>query len=49
MAGHMGNAQVTTKNHRLVAIDADKNLLVVKGSVPGPAGGYVIVRGGRMG
>jgi len=49
MAGHMGNAQVTIKNHRLVAIDADKNLLVVKGSVPGPAGGYVIVRGGRMG
>lgn len=43
MAGHMGNCCVTTKGHRLVAIDEEKNLLVVKGSVPGPAGGYVIV------
>ncbi|MGD8499877.1 MAG: 50S ribosomal protein L3 [Phycisphaerales bacterium] len=44
MAGHMGNRRVTTKNHELVAIDEEKNLLVVKGSVPGPAGGYCIVR-----
>jgi len=44
MAGHMGNCRVTTKNHQLVSIDQQKNLLVVKGSVPGPAGGYVIVR-----
>lgn len=47
MAGHMGNCRVTTRNHRLVTIDEEKNLLVVKGSVPGPAGGYVIVRSGR--
>jgi large subunit ribosomal protein L3 len=44
MAGHMGNCRVTTKNHNLVAIDEENNLLVVKGAVPGPAGGYVIVR-----
>ncbi|MHC4423561.1 MAG: 50S ribosomal protein L3 [Planctomycetota bacterium] len=44
MAGHMGNHRVTTKNHNLVAIDKEKNLLVVKGPVPGPASGYVIVR-----
>jgi len=44
MAGHMGDRRVTTKSHSLVAIDEEKNLLVVKGSVPGPAGGYVIVR-----
>jgi large subunit ribosomal protein L3 len=44
MAGHMGNSRVTTKNHNLVAIDKEKNLLVVKGPVPGPASGYVIVR-----
>jgi len=44
MAGHMGSRRVTAKNHSLVAIDEKKNLLVVKGSVPGPAGGYVIVR-----
>lgn len=44
MAGHMGNCRVTTKNHKLVAIDEERNLSVVKGSVPGPANGYVIVR-----
>ncbi len=49
MAGHMGNVRVTTKNHNLVSIDQQKNLLVVKGSVPGPAGGYVIVRSSKKG
>jgi len=44
MAGHMGNCRVTTKNHDLVAIDEEKNLLIVKGSIPGPAGGYCIIR-----
>ncbi|MHC4388092.1 MAG: 50S ribosomal protein L3 [Planctomycetota bacterium] len=44
MAGHMGNSRVTTKNHSLVAIDEQNGLLVVKGPVPGPPGGYVIVR-----
>jgi large subunit ribosomal protein L3 len=43
MAGHMGNCRVTTKNHALVSIDEEKNLLVVTGAVAGPAGGYVIV------
>ena len=49
MPGHMGNCRVTTKNHELVAIDEDKNLLVVKGPVPGPAGGYCIVRSAKKG
>lgn len=49
MAGHMGSCRVTTKNHRLVAIDEQKNLLVIKGSVPGPAGSYVIVRSTNIG
>jgi large subunit ribosomal protein L3 len=49
MAGHMGNRRVTTKNHRLVAIDEEKNLLVVKGAVPGPAGGYCLVRSAKKG
>lgn len=44
MAGRMGGDRITSKNHRLVSIDEEKNLLVVKGSVPGAAGGYVIVR-----
>jgi len=49
MAGHMGNCRVTTKSHRVVSIDEDKHLLVVKGSVPGPSGGYVIVRSSQGG
>jgi len=47
MPGHMGNRRVTTKNHRLIAIDEEKNLLVVKGAVPGPAGGYCLVRNAK--
>lgn len=43
MAGHMGHSRITVKNHELVAIDKEKNLLVVKGSIPGPAGGYCVV------
>jgi len=43
MPGHMGCCRVTTKNHRVVSIDEERNLLVVKGCVPGAAGGYVIV------
>lgn len=47
MAGHMGNVRVTAKNHELVNIDEEKNLLVVKGSIPGPAGGYCIIRSAK--
>ena len=47
MAGHMGNRRITVKNHELVAIDEEKNLLVVKGSVPGPASGYCIIRSAK--
>lgn len=47
MAGHMGNSRITTKNHELVEIDEDRNLLVIKGSVPGPAGSYCIVRSAK--
>ena len=44
MAGRMGGARVTSKNHQVVSIDEEKNLLIVKGSVPGPSGGYVEIR-----
>lgn len=44
MGGHMGDCRVTTKNHVLVSIDEEKNLLVVKGTVPGPAGQYCVVK-----
>jgi large subunit ribosomal protein L3 len=44
MAGRMGNEQVTTLNLEVVEADTERDLLLVKGSVPGPRGGVVIVR-----
>jgi large subunit ribosomal protein L3 len=48
MAGHMGHAQVTVRNLEVIDVDADDNVLVVKGAVPGPNGGYVVVRRARQ-
>jgi large subunit ribosomal protein L3 len=44
MAGHHGNARSTMRNVKLVRIDAENNLLMVNGAVPGPNGGYIIIR-----
>ncbi len=44
MSGHMGHEQVTTLNLEVVEADAERGLVLVKGSVPGPNGGVVIVR-----
>jgi large subunit ribosomal protein L3 len=44
MAGHMGDARVTVRNLEVIDVDAEDNVLVVKGAVPGPNGGYVVVR-----
>ncbi len=44
MAGRFGNERSTMRNLRLVDIDSDRNLLVVRGAVPGPNGGYVVIR-----
>ena len=44
MAGHMGAEQVTVQTLEVVRVDEERNLLVIKGSVPGAAGGDVIVR-----
>lgn len=44
MAGRMGNERVTVQNLRIVSIDPDRNLLLVKGAVPGPTSGMLIVR-----
>ncbi len=43
-AGHMGNEKATTRNLRVISIQGEENLLVVKGAVPGRKGGYVIVQ-----
>jgi len=44
MGGHMGDAQVTVRNLEIIDVDTEDNVLVVKGAVPGPNGGYVVVR-----
>jgi large subunit ribosomal protein L3 len=42
--GHMGNQTVTAKNLKVVKVDTDENLLLVRGSVPGPNGQYIFIR-----
>ncbi len=44
MSGHLGNVRVTTQNLEVVRVDTERNLLLVKGAVPGPAGGDVYIR-----
>ena len=47
MAGHMGAARVTVRNLRVVKVDASRDLMIVRGAVPGPNGAYVLVRKAR--
>lgn len=44
MPGHMGHVRRTVQNLEVVSVDAEKNLLLVKGAVPGPNGGYLVVK-----
>ncbi len=44
MAGHLGNARRTTQNLEVVRVDAERNVLLIKGAIPGAAGSDVIVR-----
>jgi len=44
MAGHMGAARVTVQNLEIVATDSERGLILVKGGLPGPKGGYVLVK-----
>jgi len=44
MAGHMGSERVTTQNLEVVRVDAERNLLLIRGAVPGAPGGHVFVR-----
>ncbi len=43
MPGRMGNGKVTTQNLEVVEVDPEKNLLLIRGSVPGAKGGLVVV------
>lgn len=42
--GHYGVARVTSKNLKVVKVDTESNLLLVKGAVPGPNGGFIVIR-----
>jgi large subunit ribosomal protein L3 len=44
MPGHMGNEQVTVKKLKVVRIDSERNLILVKGAVPGARNGLLLVR-----
>ena len=44
LAGHMGSVKVTVQNLEVVRVDADKNLILVKGAVPGPKGSMVTIK-----
>jgi len=44
MGGHMGDARVTVRNLEIIDVDTEDNVLAVKGAVPGPNGGYVVVQ-----
>ncbi|KPK83716.1 MAG: hypothetical protein AMJ81_07450 [Phycisphaerae bacterium SM23_33] len=47
MPGHMGAVRRTSRNHRLVGVDAENGLLLIKGSLPGPNGGVLFIRRSR--
>lgn len=49
MAGHMGNERQTAQNLEVVRIDAERNLIAIKGAVPGAKGGLVIIRDAAKG
>jgi len=44
MAGHMGATRVTTQNLEVVRIDSDRGLILIKGAVPGPKSGWVLIK-----
>jgi large subunit ribosomal protein L3 len=44
MAGQLGNARVTVQNLKLVRVDVENNLLLVKGAVPGAKNGYIVIK-----
>jgi large subunit ribosomal protein L3 len=44
MAGHLGDARVTVKNLRILSVDPERNLVALRGAIPGPKGGLVMIR-----
>jgi len=44
MAGHMGNKKVTIQNLQIVKIMKDENIIMIKGAIPGPSNGYILIK-----
>lgn len=44
LAGHLGNEKVTIQNLNVIKVDAENNLIAIKGAIPGPKGGTVVIR-----
>lgn len=44
LAGHLGHERVTIQNLDIVKVDAENNLIAIKGGIPGPKGGIVLIR-----
>jgi len=44
MAGHLGADRVTVKNLRILSVDAERNIVALRGAIPGPNGGLVVIR-----
>lgn len=44
MAGHLGDSRITVKNLRILAVDPERNLVAVRGAIPGPNGGLIMIR-----
>ena len=48
MPGHLGHAKTTVRNQKLVKLDAENNLILIRGAIPGPNGGYVVIQQANM-
>jgi len=48
MPGHLGHAKTTVRNQKLVKVDAENNLILILGGIPGPNGGYVVIQQANM-
>ncbi|MCI0334027.1 MAG: 50S ribosomal protein L3 [Planctomycetes bacterium] len=44
MPGHLGHAKTTVRNQKLVKVDAENNLILIRGAIPGPNGGFVVIQ-----
>jgi len=44
MAGHMGDERVTVKNLQVIQVDPDRNLVALRGAIPGPRGGLIMIK-----